>query len=133
MTGLPAGIYKYRPQGHELEKVAEGDVRADLCAAALDQECVEDGAAVLVFAAVYERTTGKYGERGVRYVHMEVGHAAQNVYLQAVSLGLGTVVVGLLMMMRWRGCCRCRMMSGRCVLCLWGGCELLEEIRVRHG
>ncbi len=94
VVGLPAGIYKYRPQGHELEKVAGGDVRADLCAAALDQEFVEDGAAVLVFAAVYERTTLKYGERGVRYVHMEVGHAAQNVYLQAVSLGLGTVVVG---------------------------------------
>ncbi len=94
VDGLQAGIYKYRPQGHELEKVAGGDVRTELCAAALDQECVEDGAAVLVFAAVYERTTGKYAERGVRYVHMEVGHAAQNVYLQAVSLGLGTVVVG---------------------------------------
>ena len=49
---LPAGIYKYRLQGHELEKVAGGDVRAELCAAALDQECIEDGAAVLVFAAV---------------------------------------------------------------------------------
>jgi len=94
VEGLQAGIYKYRPQGHELKKVAEGDVRAELCAAAIDQECIEDGAAVLVFAAVYERTTRKYGERGVRYVHMEVGHAAQNVYLQAVSLGLGTVVVG---------------------------------------
>ncbi len=94
VDGLPAGVYKYRPHEHELEKVAVGDVRADLCAAAINQECVEDGAAVLVFAAVYERTTQKYGERGVRYVHMEVGHAAQNVYLQAVSLGLGTVVVG---------------------------------------
>ena len=61
---------------------------------ALDQEYVEDGAVVLVFAAVYERTTRKYGERGVRYVHMDVGHASQNIYLQAVSLGLGTVVVG---------------------------------------
>jgi SagB-type dehydrogenase family enzyme len=94
VDGLQAGIYKYRPQGHELVKVAEGDVRGELCAAALDQECIEDGASVLVFAAVYERTTRKYGERGVRYVHMEVGHAAQNVYLQAVSLGLGAVVVG---------------------------------------
>ena len=94
VDGLRPGIYKYCPQGHELEKVAGGDVRADLCAAALDQKCIEDGAAVLVFAAVYERTTEKYGERGVRYVHMEVGHAAQNVYLQAVSLGLGTVVIG---------------------------------------
>ena len=52
VEGLQAGIYKYRLQGHELEKVAGGDVRVELCAAALDQECVEDGAAVLVFAAV---------------------------------------------------------------------------------
>jgi len=51
--------------------VPGGDVRAELCAAAIDQECIEDGAAVLVFAAVYERMTRKYGERGVRYVHME--------------------------------------------------------------
>ena len=94
VDGLRPGIYKYRPQGHELEKVAEGDVRAELCVAALDQECIEDCAAVLVFAAVYERTTRKYGDRGVRYVHMEVGHTAQNVYLQTVSLGLETVVVG---------------------------------------
>jgi len=48
----------------------------------------------MVFAAVYERTTQKYGQRGIRYVPIEVGHAAQNVYLQAVSLNLGTVMVG---------------------------------------
>ncbi|UCC39958.1 MAG: SagB/ThcOx family dehydrogenase [Candidatus Aminicenantes bacterium] len=47
-----------------------------------------------VFSAVYDRTTQKYGDRGIRYVHMEAGHAAQNVYLQAVSLNLGTGVVG---------------------------------------
>ena len=48
----------------------------------------------MVITGVYERTTRKYGDRGVRYVYMEAGHAAQNVYLQAVSLELGTVVIG---------------------------------------
>jgi SagB-type dehydrogenase family enzyme len=43
---------------------------------------------------VYERTTGKYGQRGTRYVHIEVGNASQNIYLQAVSLNLGTVLIG---------------------------------------
>lgn len=94
VAGLPRGVYKYSPSDHEIARIKDGDVRRDLSAAALGQSCVEQGAVSLVFSAVYERTTRRYGERGVRYVHMEVGHAAQNVYLQAVSLGLGTVVVG---------------------------------------
>ena len=91
---LAPGVYRYRPHEHQLVRVSAGDRRAELSAAALGQSCVQEGAAVLVFAGVYERTAQKYGERGVRYVHMEVGHAAQNVYLQAVALDLGTVVVG---------------------------------------
>ncbi|MBI3031498.1 MAG: SagB/ThcOx family dehydrogenase [Candidatus Rokubacteria bacterium] len=91
---LPSGVYRYDPSRHALELVASGDRRAELAAAALGQECVQDGAAVIALAAVYRRTTGKYGERGIRYVHMEVGHAAQNMYLQAAALGLGAVVVG---------------------------------------
>lgn len=94
VNNLSEGIYKYKPHEHELERVVEGDKRVELCDAALGQRCVEEGAIVIVFSAVYERTTGRYGDRGVRYVHMEVGHAAQDVYLQAVSLNLGTVVVG---------------------------------------
>lgn len=62
--------------------------------AALGQSSVRRAAAVMVLSGVYERMTTKYGERGIRYVHMEAGHAAQNVYLQAVSLGLSTVVIG---------------------------------------
>jgi SagB-type dehydrogenase family enzyme len=49
---------------------------------------------VLVLAAVLERTTVKYGARGERYVHIEAGHAAQNVLLQAAALELGAVMVG---------------------------------------
>ncbi len=91
---LPDGIYKYYPHRHELTKVVEGDKRTELYNAALSQSHVRDAAAVIIFSAVYERTTVKYGERGIRYVHMEAGHAAQNIYLQAVSLDLGTCVVG---------------------------------------
>lgn len=94
VNGLPAGVYKYVPKNHELLSIAEGDRRNDLCSAALGQSSIKRAAAVLVFAAVYDRTTSKYGERGIRYVHMESGHAAQNVCLQAVPLGLGTVVIG---------------------------------------
>lgn len=94
VEGVGKGVYRYRAEEHELEKVTDGDIKAKLADAALGQECVRDGAINIVFSAVYERTTRKYGERGIRYAHMEAGHAAQNVYLQAVSLDLGTVVIG---------------------------------------
>jgi SagB-type dehydrogenase family enzyme len=91
---LSQGIYTYQAQKHELVRVVDGDKRAELSAAALEQRWVQESAVVIVLAAIYERTTARYGERGIRYVHMEVGHAAQNILLQAVSLNLGTVVVG---------------------------------------
>ncbi|HSL52447.1 MAG TPA: SagB/ThcOx family dehydrogenase [Candidatus Deferrimicrobiaceae bacterium] len=94
VDGLPSAIYRYKPDRHELVLTREGDRRRELSAAALGQDCVEAGAAVIALSGVYERTTAKYGERGIRYVHMEVGHAAQNVCLQAAALGLGAVVVG---------------------------------------
>ncbi|QSZ68349.1 SagB/ThcOx family dehydrogenase [Methanofollis aquaemaris] len=94
VADLPAGVYRYLPAEHRLDRVAEGDRRRDLSGAALNQSAVGDAAAVIAIAGVYERTTGKYGERGIRYVHMEAGHAAQNIYLQAASLGLGTVSIG---------------------------------------
>lgn len=91
---MAAGVYKYEPLKHQLAQIATQDEREHLASAASDQEWVAGGAVVLVLTGVERRTTGKYGERGVRYVHMEAGHAAQNVLLQAVALGLGGAVVG---------------------------------------
>lgn len=94
VTNLQAGVYHYNPQVHGLMLVREGDIRPELSEAALRQSAVEDAAIVLIISAEYERTTVKYGQRGIQYVHMEVGHVSQNVYLQAESLGLGTVFIG---------------------------------------
>ncbi len=94
VDGLPTGIYRYRPKPHRLIQVMEGDKRGELCRASLDQLAVRKAAILLVFSAVYKRTTSKYGKRGLRYVHIEVGHAVQNVCLQAVSLRLGAVMIG---------------------------------------
>ncbi len=94
VDGLVQGVYWYDSVRHSLLSTVQGDVRGDLMAASLWQSWIGRGAAVIVIAAVYERTTMKYGQRGTRYVHIEVGHAAQNIFLQAVSLNLGTVTVG---------------------------------------
>ncbi len=94
VQNLPPGVYRYEPDGHQLVKTMDGDRRAGLASAALGQGCVKEGAIAFVFTGVYERTTGKYGDRGIRYVHIEVGHAAQNLCLQATAMGLGAVTVG---------------------------------------
>ena len=91
---LEGGVYRYDPATHALTDFRAGNVLRSLAKAAVGQAWVEEGAIAVVFSALYERTTGKYGERGIRYVNMEAGHAAQNVYLQAEAMGLGTVVVG---------------------------------------
>ncbi len=94
VTGLEAGVFHYRPDGHLLVRRKAGDLRGELAAAALGQGWVREAPVSLVIAARYERTAGRYGERGARYVHIEGGHVGQNIYLQAEALGLGTVVVG---------------------------------------
>lgn len=94
VDALPTGVYRYMPKRHQLYKVQGGDQRRHLARAALSQSWIGQAAAVVVFTAVYARTTGKYGQRGERYVHIEVGHAAQNLFLQAEALTLSTVVVG---------------------------------------
>jgi SagB-type dehydrogenase family enzyme len=94
VEGLGAGVYHYRPEGHLLTKVADGDRRKPLAGAALHQSWIREASVVIVLTAVFERTRRKYGPRAERYAHMEVGHAGQNLFLQAEALGLATVVVG---------------------------------------
>src|SRR3990172_5480669 len=71
VMNLLKGIYRYRPLGHEMIKVADGDMRNELASAALEQGCIKRGAVSIGISAVYERMTRKYGQRGVQYVQME--------------------------------------------------------------
>ncbi len=94
IEGIDDGIYHYNMDNHSLTRHHEGDVRLELARAALHQEFILEAPVDIVICAVYERTLRRYGARGERYVHMEVGHAGQNIYLQATALGLGTVAIG---------------------------------------
>ncbi len=92
---MQEGIFHYDPWAHALAVVRKGDLRGQLCRASLNQEFIQEAPLTVAITAVYERIAVRYGRaRGPRYVFMEVGHAAQNLALQAVALGLGSVPVG---------------------------------------
>lgn len=88
------GLFHYIPEEHKLVRKKDGDLRSRLAAAALGQSFVAQAPVSIVMCAVYDRVAGRYGQRGVRYTDIEVGHAAENVHLQAVALGLASVPVG---------------------------------------
>lgn len=91
---LPAGVYQYDIANHELILHLQGDLRHELSEAALGQDFIALAPVNIVVTAEYARTTGRYGERGERYVEMESGGVAQNIALQAAALELGSVLVG---------------------------------------
>jgi len=94
VSRLSAGVYRCRVLQHEISAVTVGDVRRDLCQAALQQQSVAKASVTFALCAVYRRVAVKYGERAVRYAHMEAGHVAQNICLQAVALNLASVAIG---------------------------------------
>jgi SagB-type dehydrogenase family enzyme len=94
IQALPRGIYHYSILDHALELVKAGDFRRKITDAGLEQEMLGDAAVTFVLSAIFDRLRHKYGERGFRYAYIEAGHISQNIYLQSVSLGLGSVCVG---------------------------------------
>jgi SagB-type dehydrogenase family enzyme len=86
VTGLKPGMYRYIPAGHMLETVAEGDSKGKLYKAA-GQSAIQKAPAALVIAGAKGRAKNE------SWMYLEAGHAAQNIYLQGVSLGIGTVVM----------------------------------------
>jgi len=94
MEDLDTGIYLYDPQSHSLVTVATGDVREELADAALSQSFISQAPISIVMTTDYDKSTGRYGDRGERYAHMDAACAAENVSLQAEAMGLGTVMVG---------------------------------------
>lgn len=94
VQGLAQGFYRYLPESHSLVLVATGDLRVKACEAARNQKMVEEAPVSLVYTADFERTTSRYGERGKNYVYVDLGHSAQNVYLQAEALGMHSCAIG---------------------------------------
>ncbi|MGD8388359.1 MAG: SagB/ThcOx family dehydrogenase [Desulfobacteraceae bacterium] len=94
VQGLKSGNYHYAPRAHSLERVKAGDLLENVARAALSQGWMAGAPVNFAITATYERITGKYGQRGVRYAMIEAGHIGQNLFLQAGALGLEAGIVG---------------------------------------
>ncbi len=94
VEGIPKGLYHYNVRRHGLELIRGGELSRELYAAGLDQQSMVEADVVFVLTAIVDRARIKYRERAYRYVYIEAGHISQNIALQAVSLGLGSVCVG---------------------------------------
>lgn len=86
VTGLNPGMYRYVPAGHVLEPVTGGDMKEKLYKA-VGQAPIQKAPAALVIAGAKDRAKNE------GWMYLEAGHAAQNVYLEGVSLGIGTVTM----------------------------------------
>ncbi|MFO7967149.1 MAG: SagB/ThcOx family dehydrogenase [Archaeoglobaceae archaeon] len=93
-SDLEPGVYQYSPSGRKLTRVKQGDIREELARAAVGQQVVKAAPIDIVITGITSRTAQKYGSRAERYVHLEAGHVAQNIYLQCESLNLNTVSIG---------------------------------------
>ena len=94
VENVVAGIYHYDNRNHTMTLVKQGDFSEDLQRATDDQESVGAAAVNIVITAIFERTTSKYGGRGIQYIFQESGHISQNMSLQACALGLASVAMG---------------------------------------
>ena len=91
---MKGGGYRYLTKEHSLLPIAKGDSRKEIALASLSQMWMAQAPIIFIITAEYRRITGKYGERGIRYALIEVGHVGQNLFLQAEALGLGAGIVG---------------------------------------
>ena len=94
VADLAAGVYHYEVAAQALTPVAPGDLRGAVARASLHQSWMTQAPVMVVITGEYRRCTGRYGERGVRYTHMEAGNVSQNLFLAAEALGLGAGIVG---------------------------------------
>ena len=92
----PDQVMHYLPDGHRAETRAVSDLRPGLKATAVNQSTISAAPVVIVVAAIPSRLSHRYGDQAEPFVQFEVGHAAQNILLQAAALGLAAVPVSSL-------------------------------------
>jgi SagB-type dehydrogenase family enzyme len=94
VEGLEQGIYHFRPHLFDLEFIKSGNFAPLLAEAALGQEMIREAQTTFIWTAIVARSTWKYRQRAYRYIYMDAGHIAQNLYLAGTAAGLGVCAVG---------------------------------------
>jgi SagB-type dehydrogenase family enzyme len=94
VEGLDQGFYHFRPHTFDLEFIRSGDFGNALAEATLGQEMIAEAQVTFLWTAVVERSRWKYRQRAYRYIYLDAGHIAQNLYLAGTALDLGVCAVG---------------------------------------
>ncbi len=94
VESIKKGIYHFRPDFFDLEFLREGDFSRSLSDAALGQAMVTRAQITFIWSAVVERSKWKYRQRAYRYIYLDAGHIAENLYLAAEALNLSTCTIG---------------------------------------
>ena len=89
VEGLEAGVYFLNVMDFSLTMKKRGDFSRPAAQAALNQDMVQAAAVVFLWVAVIRRSRQKYQQRAYRYIYLDCGHIAQNLYLAATAMDLG--------------------------------------------
>jgi SagB-type dehydrogenase family enzyme len=94
VEGLKRGLYRYLALEHKLQKLESApDINQKIRRAALKQPQIEEAGVVFLWVADSYRMTYRYSERGYRYMFLDAGHVAQNLYLVAKDFNAGVCAI----------------------------------------
>jgi SagB-type dehydrogenase family enzyme len=94
VEALEPGVYRYWPEGGELELMKSGDQRVVAAGLSLRQDLAGNACVAFSMVADLDRAALLYGDRGYRYAHFEAGAIGQRLYIGAEALGLGATGIG---------------------------------------
>jgi SagB-type dehydrogenase family enzyme len=95
VKGIQPGLYRYLAFSHSLAIIDTTSGMADsIMSACLGQAFVRSSAVTFIWSAVIYRMAWRYSERAYRLVHLDAGHACQNLYLAAEQIDCGTCAIG---------------------------------------
>jgi SagB-type dehydrogenase family enzyme len=94
IEGVESGIYHYFVADHTLEIVRKGDFCRFVGEYTFSPDIAQQSSALLIISAMFQRTMFKYNERGYRFVFLDAGHVAQNLYLMATAINCGVLPIG---------------------------------------